>query len=184
MAFETFTEPTYPEPQEPDIPAKFIVDTDDVSTQDPKYEVKLMCYKMRISKYGHEIDEWSKNEKNWKNNCSCMFTIILQHCPADLVQRLKFKDSWSATNLGKDVIALARMFHDVAHAHNDMTQGTMAIAASYMTLYMTFMSKGETPVAFSCTFQANMDTIKAHGGCAGCHPKLLDEHVERLMSER
>eukprot|EP00957_Ditylum_brightwellii_P002252 173246-Ditylum_brightwellii.AAC.1 len=53
-----------------------------------------------------------------------------------------------------------------------------------MTLYTTFMSKAEMPVAFSCTFQANMDTINARGGCAGHHPKLLDEHVERLMSER
>eukprot|EP00957_Ditylum_brightwellii_P032246 2443508-Ditylum_brightwellii.AAC.1 len=53
-----------------------------------------------------------------------------------------------------------------------------------MTLYTTFMSKAKTPVAFCCTFQANMDTINAHGGCAGCHPKLLNEHVERLKSER
>eukprot|EP00957_Ditylum_brightwellii_P103629 7895045-Ditylum_brightwellii.AAC.1 len=28
-----------------------------------------------------------------------------------------------------------------------------------------------------------MDTINAHGGCAGCHPKLLNGHVEQLMSE-
>eukprot|EP00957_Ditylum_brightwellii_P122003 9304779-Ditylum_brightwellii.AAC.1 len=59
----------------------------------------------------------------------------------------------------------------------------MAIVASNMTLYMTFMSKAKMLVAFSCTFQANMDTINAHGGCAGHHPKLLNEHIERLMSE-
>eukprot|EP00957_Ditylum_brightwellii_P025946 1962153-Ditylum_brightwellii.AAC.1 len=70
MAFKTLTEPTYPELQEPDISAKFIVNTDNVSTQDPEYEVKLMRYKMQIFKYGCEIDEWSKNIKNWKNNCS------------------------------------------------------------------------------------------------------------------
>eukprot|EP00957_Ditylum_brightwellii_P114190 8705812-Ditylum_brightwellii.AAC.1 len=40
------------------------------------------------------------------------------------------------------------------------------------------------PVAFSRTFQANVDTINAHGGCAGCHPKLQDEHINCLMSER
>eukprot|EP00957_Ditylum_brightwellii_P131982 10063342-Ditylum_brightwellii.AAC.1 len=117
---------------------------------------------MQISKYGHEIDEWSKNVKNWKNNRSCIFAIILQHCPADLVQRFKSKDSWCATNLGKDVIVLARMIYDVAHAHDNTTQVTMAIVASNMTLYTMFMSKAETPVAFSCTFQANVDTINAH----------------------
>eukprot|EP00957_Ditylum_brightwellii_P077606 5897308-Ditylum_brightwellii.AAC.1 len=113
-----------------------------------------------------------------------MFAIVLQHCPADLVQRLKSKDLCNATNLGKDIIALAKMIRDVAHAHDDTMQGTMVIVASDMTLYTTFMSKAETPVAFSCTFQANMDTINANGGCAGRHPKLLNEHVERLMSER
>eukprot|EP00957_Ditylum_brightwellii_P152438 11604230-Ditylum_brightwellii.AAC.1 len=53
-----------------------------------------------------------------------------------------------------------------------------------MTLYRTFMSKAKTPVAFSRTFQANVDTINTHGGCAGRHPKLLNEHIEHLMSER
>eukprot|EP00957_Ditylum_brightwellii_P139648 10642934-Ditylum_brightwellii.AAC.1 len=75
------------------------------------------------------------------------------------------------------------MICELAHAHNGTTQGTMAIVVSDMTLYTTFMSKSEMPVAFCCTFQANVDTINTHGGCAGCHPKLLNEHVERLMSE-
>jgi len=125
-----------------------------------------------------------KNVKNWKNNCSRMFRIVLQHCPADLVQRLNSKDLWSVTNLGKDVLIPTTMICDVTHAHNDTTQGTMAIVASDMNLYTTFMSKAEMPVAFCCMFQANVDTIKTHGGCAGCHPKLLDEHVACLISER
>ena len=78
---------------------------------------------------------------------------------------LKSKDLWSVTNLGKDVIALAKMIPDVAHAHDDATQGTMAIVTSDMTLYTTFMSKAETPVAFCRTFQAKKDTINTHGGC-------------------
>eukprot|EP00957_Ditylum_brightwellii_P025401 1921395-Ditylum_brightwellii.AAC.1 len=60
----------------------------------------------------------------------------------------------------------------------------MAIVASNMTLYTTFMSKAKMPVAFYCTFQATVDTINIHGECAGCHPKLFDERVECLMSER
>ena len=75
------------------------------------------------------------------------------------------------------MIALTKMIRDVAHAHNDTTQCTMAIVASDMTLYTTYMSKSETPAAFCCTFQANMDTINTHGGSAGRHAKLFDEHV-------
>ena len=76
------------------------------------------------------------------------------------------------------------MICDVAHAHNDTTQGTMAIVSSDMTLYTTYMSKSETPAAFCRTFQANVDTINTHGGLAGRHLKLINEHVARLMSER
>ena len=46
------------------------------------------------------------------------------------------------------------------------------------------MSKSETPADFCRTFQANVDTINTHGGSAGRHPKLFNEHVARLMSER
>ena len=58
MAFETLTEPSYLETWEPDIHVKCIGGRDDVSTQDPEYEVKLMHYMMQISKYGCELDEW------------------------------------------------------------------------------------------------------------------------------
>ena len=78
MAFETLTEPLYLEPMEPDIPAKFVIGADDKSTkEDPEYEVKLLRYKMQISKYGRDLDEWSKNVKNLKNNHSRMFAIVL-----------------------------------------------------------------------------------------------------------
>ena len=113
-----------------------------------------------------------------------MFAIVLQHCPPDLVQRLKSKDLWIPTKAKMDVIALTKMIRDVAHAHNDMTQGTMTIVASDMTLYTTYMSKSETPASFCCMFQANVDTINTHRGSAGRHPKLFNEHVVRLMSER
>ena len=76
------------------------------------------------------------------------------------------------------------MIHDVAHVHDDTTQGIIAVVASNMTLYTTYMSKSETPAAFCRTFQANVATINTHGGSAGCHPQLFNDHVARLMSER
>ena len=113
-----------------------------------------------------------------------MFAIVLQHCPADLVHRLKSRELWSATNVARDSIALTRMMRDVAHAHNNMIQGTMTIVASDMTLYTTYMSNAEMPVAFYHTFQMSVYTVNTHGGFASCHPKLFDEYVTRLMSER
>ena len=73
--------------------------------------------------------------------------------------RFKSKDLWAETNLGKDVIALTCVIRDIALAHDNTTQGTMAIVASDMAFYTTYMSKSETPVVFSRTFQANINTI-------------------------
>ena len=156
----------------------------DQKVENLEYEVKLMQYRIHAQKYARCDDEYSKCVKSWKNNRSRMFAIVLQHCPPDLVQRLKSKDLWTPTFAKRDVIGLTKMICDVAHAHNDTTQGTMAIVASDMTMYTTYMSKDETPASFCCTFQANVETINTHGGSAGCHLKLFDEHVACLISER
>ena len=139
---------------------------------------------MHVQNYVRCDDEYSKLVKNLKNNRSCMFAIVLQHCPPDLAQRLKSKDLWTPTFAKSDVIGLTKMIRDMAHAHDDTTQGTMAIVASDMTLYTTYMSKSETPAAFCRTFQGNVATIDTHRGSAGCHLKLYNEYITCLMSER
>ena len=76
-AFETLTQPVYNEPAEPDIPERYITADGGKSKEDPAYEVKLMRYKMKISKYARNNDEWNKSVKNWKNNRSQMLAIVL-----------------------------------------------------------------------------------------------------------
>ena len=165
---------------------KMILDDEGKSTgkEDPEYDTKVARYRMLLTKYLRCDTEYKKLVKSWKNNHSRMFAIVLQHCPPDLVQRLKSKDMWAITKDKLDVIALTKMIRDVAHAHDDTTQGTMAIVPSDMILYTSYMSKSETPASFCCTFQANVGTINTHGGSAGRHPKLFDKHVARLMSKR
>ena len=127
-------------------------------------------------------DEYSKLVKNWKNNRSRMFDIVLQHCPPDLVQRLKSKDLWTVTFAKRGGIALTKMIRDMAHVHDDTTQGTMVIVPSDMTLYTTYMSKSEIPAAFCRTFQANVDTINTHRGSAGYHPQLFNDMLLATMA--
>ena len=88
MAFETLTEPIYDEPAEPVIPERFY-SYKYKSVEDPEYEINPLCYCMQLSMYTRNYDEWSKNVKNWKNNCSRMFAIVLQHFPKYLTQKLK-----------------------------------------------------------------------------------------------
>ena len=138
---------------------------------------------MQLSIYTRNHNKWSKNVKNWKNNRSRMFAIVLQHFPKDLTQRLNSNPRYSVTNITKDIIALARMIRDAAHAHNDTTPGTMAILASNVSLYTTYMIKIEKPVNFFCTFEETVDTINTHGGCAGHHPQLVAEYDQSLCRE-
>ena len=81
MAFESLTEPSYHEPDEPEFSLKMMVGVDGEKVEDPEYEAKLMRYRMLVQKYARCDDEYSKLVKNWKNNRSCMFAIVLQHCP-------------------------------------------------------------------------------------------------------
>ena len=92
IAFDTLTEPSYHEPDEPEFPLKMMDGVDGKKVEDPEYEAKLIRYRMHAQKYARCDDEYSKLVKSWKNNRSCMFAIVLQHCPPDLVQRLKSKD--------------------------------------------------------------------------------------------
>ena len=60
----------------------------------------------------------------------------------------------------------------------------MAIVASNESLYTAYMSKTEEPVNFCRMFQANVDTINTHGGCAVHHPQLVADYGQRLCKER
>ena len=112
-----------------------------------------------------------------------MFAIVLQHCPKYLTQRLKSTPLYSVTNSTKDIIALTRMISDATYAHDNTTQGTMAIVESDVYLYTTYMSKTEKPVDFCHTFQATVYTINNHGGWAGHHPHLVAAYGQRMCKE-
>ena len=113
-----------------------------------------------------------------------MFAIVLQHCPKYLAHMLKSNPWYSVTDSTKDIIALTRIICDAAHARENKTQGTMAIVASNVGLYKTYMSKTEKPVNFGRMLQATKDTIKTHGGCDGHHPQLVVEYGQRLCKKR
>ena len=99
-----------------------------------------------------------------------MFAILLQHCPKDLMQRLKSNSKYHAVNDKKDVITLVTMIRDVAHAHDDTTQGTIAIVSRDVALYTTFIGSGDDTDDFYRTFLAMVETINVHGGSAGYLP--------------
>ena len=96
-----------------------------------------------------------------------MFTILLQHCPKDLTQRLKSNGRYEAANDSKDAIALITMIRDVAHQNDDTTQRTMDLVTSNLDLYTTFMTSEDDTEKFYGTFNAMSDTINVNGGSTG-----------------
>ena len=77
MAFDTLTEPSYHKTEEPEFPLKMMDGVGDQKVEDSEYEVKLIWYRINAQKYARCDDEYSKLVKNWKNNWSCIFTIVL-----------------------------------------------------------------------------------------------------------
>ena len=109
-----------------------------------------------------------------------MFAILLQHCPKDLMQRLKSNDKYWEVNDKKDVITLVMLICGVAHVHDDTTQGTMDIVSSDVALYITFTSSTDTTDYFYQTFLTMVETINDNSGSDGYHPRLFADHYAVL----
>jgi len=69
----------------------------------------------------------------------------------------------------------------VTHKHDETKQGTMALVESDLLLYLSHMKSGEDPDDFMQLFKAQVNTINAHGGQAGLHPRLVLEHYDELV---
>ena len=75
-------------------------------------------------------------------------------------------------NDSKYPISLIKMIRDMAHKHDDTTQGTMVLATSNLDLYTAFMTSEDDTEKFYGTFNAMVDTINVHSGIARYHPHL------------
>ena len=128
--------------------------------------------------------EWKNNVKHWKANKSRMFAILLQHCPKDLTHRLKSNGRYRAVNGSNDVINLITIICDVAHQHDDTTQGTMDLVKSDLDIYTMFITSEDDTEEFYGTFNAMADTINVHSGSAGYHTQLYEDHLTLLCVER
>ena len=195
--FEVLVEPVYTEPTELDLSKRILTavkvtntSADGVVTKtiapgevDTEYDSKAHRYCMPISRYSCEHDKWKSSVRHLEENKSRIFVILLQYYPKDLMQRLKSNNRYYDVNDTKDVILLVTMIRDVAHAHDDTTQGTIAIVASNVALYTTFMSSSDDTDDFYRTFLAMVETINVHGGSARYHPQLYDDHFNALCKE-
>ena len=122
---------------------------------------------MLTSMFDTDHREWKDNVKHWKANNYRMFAILLQNCPKDLTQQIKLNSRYEAVNDSKDVIALITIIRDVAHQHDDTTQGPMPLVTSCLALYNTFMTSEDDTEELYGTFNAMAETIDVHGGSAG-----------------
>ena len=115
---------------------------------------------------------------------SRMFAILLQHCPKDLMQKIKLNGRYEALNNSKYVIALITMIRDVAHQNDDTTQVTVALVTSDLALYTTVMTSEYGTEEFHGTFNDKQDTINVYVGSAGYHTQLYADYLTLLCVER
>ena len=151
----------------------------------PKLEKEgdIELFKLDTAIWLEDMKEHRVESTAWKENKSRMYNIVLCQCPKDLDTQLQSLSTWSTINLEKDVVGLLKLIRDVTHKHDETQQGTMALVESDMRLYLTHMKPDEDPNDFMEIFKTMAETINVHGGQAGLHPRLLEEHKERLLKE-
>ena len=130
---------------------------------------------MDVMEYKDNFVRHSSGKNAWDENKGRMYHLVLQHCPLELESKLKAMSNWDSVNADRDIIGLLNLVRDITHKHDETRQGTMALVESDLLLYTTFM-KEEDPERFLELFKAQIDTINSHGGRAGYHPALHQQH--------
>ena len=138
-------------------------------------------FKMDVSIWVEEYKEFRSKCAAWEENKARMYNLVLLQCPRALETQLKTLSDWENISSDQDVVELLLLIRDVTHKHDETKQGTMALVESDLLLYLSHMKTGDDPDDFMRLFKAQVDTINAHGGQAGLHPRLLNEHYDELV---
>ena len=80
MAFESLTEPSYDEPEEPDFPLKMVDYIGDKKVEDHEYELKLIWNRIHAIKYARCDNEYPQNVKKLEEQ---PFSYVC-YCPTAL----------------------------------------------------------------------------------------------------
>ena len=72
------------------------------------------------------------------------------------------------------------MICDIFHFCDETKQVTMVYVKLDIALYTIFCHPTKSPEDFLAMFEEQIETIKAHGGRSGYHPKFIQAHFANI----
>ena len=115
--------------------------------------------------------------KAWEENKGKCYYLVRQHCPLELNTELKNSAHWETTASDTNVVALLLIIRAVMHNKEERAQSKMGLVESDAALYTTIMKGNQTLEEYLWLFEAQIDTILAHGGNPGYQLGLTEEHL-------
>ena len=87
---------------------------------------------------------------------------------------------WELAKYKQDVIKILTMIRDIFHLRDETKQVTMLYVKLDIALYTIFHNPTKSPADFLAMFEAQIETIKAHGGRSRYHPKFIQAHLAHI----
>ena len=134
--------------------------------------------------YLEDNKAYKERKTAWEENRSKAFYLVLQHCPSELKNELKNAVCWEVIAADRCVVALLLAVRDVTHDKKERRHRTMAYVEDDFKMYTTTQRSDETLDDYYKAFKAQGDIINAHGGRAGFHQALFQEHLAKLIVEK
>ena len=176
-ALDNMAAPPLAVPRKPN--REFKQDSDGKATKDPL--ISDDEYKMDVELWIYDMKECKQSMSAWTENNSRMFNLLLQHTDPELEEVLRTLSKWEQAKIDQDSIALIHMIRDVSHKHDETKQGTMAHVEAFYNFATVFQKPGQSNDEYAKLFRAQVETVNAHGGAAGHHERVYDQHLSALV---
>ena len=164
--------------KKPTVPDGAILVDDDV------YELAVFTYKMDAEDWKEEAKTFKLEQRQNAEADMRMYNLVLQHCTPAVEAALKGLSTWPEVKAKSDCMALLRLVRDLTYEHDETKQSTMSFVKSDFDLMSLVQSKNQTNEKFLAALESQVKQIDSHGGKAGYHPALFEQHLEALCEAR
>ena len=86
--------------------------------------------------------------------------------------------------MNHDALGLLIMIYDIDHNHGETKFGIVAVIESDIELYLGYQSPTKPCDDYMAFLKARVDTINAHDGLVGRHPRYFKETFTRIAEEQ
>ena len=126
---------------------------------------------------------YDDQELEWEEFDAKGYSLVLQHCPPELMTELNNIDSWPITEDKRSFVVVLKMIRDIEHNVKQRKQNIMSTGENNSELYLKYQESTQSINEFYKVFNTTIDTINVHGGQAGYHPQVYKNHLVEIKDK-